>query len=426
MNAFPKTFLLTQLCFGMGIALSATASQAQDAPQAPPPAVITQQIVVAPIDAPESFTATVEPIESVEVQARIQGFIEEVVFDAGQIVQTGDVLFRIEPNQYAAEVSSAEASVAQAEAQRVRAESEAKRQQELVNRNATATVNLEQAQADFQVAEANVQAAQAGVELAKINQGYTTITSPITGKIGQALITKGNFVGPSAGSLAQIVQLDPVRVVFSIPEQLLLELQQAGVAESGAESVNFNLMLSNNAEYPLPGRLEYIDNQVDTATGTVAVRIIYDIPEALLLPGQFVTMVIAEKDLTELPVVPQTAVLQDREGRYVFIVKDDDTVTMTRISTGPRVDDGWAVTEGLQGGELVVTQGVQRLQDGMQVTVNAPAQDSPGGATQTGTQPAATDAPATEASAAEAPADGAAPEPEAEAGEAAETAGDAP
>ena len=361
------------------LSLSALDVQAQDTP---PPTVVTHRIEVLPIEAPDSFTATVEAIEGVEVQARIQGFIEEVLFTPGQMVKAGDQLFTIEPDQYNAEVSAAQASVAQAEAQRVRAQSEAARQQELVNRRATAEVNLEQAQADFRVAEANVTAAQAGLDLAEINQSYTTIVSPITGKIGRALITKGNFVGPSAGSLAQIVQLDPIRVVFSVPEQLLLDMQQSGVAKTGAETVTFNLMLANGTEYAQPGTLEYVDNQVDPATGSVAVRIVYQNPEAFLLPGQFVTMVIAEKDPKSLPVVPQTAVLQDREGRYVFVVKDDNTVAQTRITTGPRVETGWAVTEGLQGGEQVVIEGVQRLQNGMTVaTAAAPEPAKPQNAT---------------------------------------------
>lgn len=361
------------------LSLSALDVQAQDTP---PPTVVTHQIEVLPIEAPDSFTATVEAIEGVEVQARIQGFIEEVLFTPGQMVKAGDQLFTIEPDQYNAEVSAAQASVAQAEAQRVRAQSEAARQQELVNRRATAEVNLEQAQADFRVAEANVTAAQAGLDLAEINQSYTTIVSSITGKIGRALITKGNFVGPSAGSLAQIVQLDPIRVVFSVPEQLLLDMQQSGVAKTGAEAVTFNLMLANGTEYAQPGTLEYVDNQVDPATGSVAVRIVYQNPEAFLLPGQFVTMVIGEKDPKSLPVVPQTAVLQDREGRYVFVVKDDNTVAQTRITTGPRVETGWAVTEGLQGGEQVVIEGVQRLQNGMTVaTAAAPEPAKPQNAT---------------------------------------------
>lgn len=361
------------------LSLSALDVQAQDTP---PPTVVTHQIEVLPIEAPDSFTATVEVIEGVEVQARIQGFIEEVLFTPGQMVKAGDQLFTIEPDQYNAEVSAAQASVAQAEAQRVRAQSEAARQQELVNRRATAEVNLEQAQADFRVAEANVTAAQAGLDLAEINQSYTTIVSPITGKIGRALITKGNFVGPSAGSLAQIVQLDPIRVVFSVPEQLLLDMQQSGVAKTGAETVTFNLMLANGTEYAQPGTLEYVDNQVDPATGSVAVRIVYQNPEAFLLPGQFVTMVITEKDPQSLPVAPQTAVLQDREGRYVFVVKDDNTVAQTRITTGPRVETGWAVTEGLQGGEQVVIEGVQRLQNGMTVaTAAAPEPAKPQNAT---------------------------------------------
>lgn len=276
------------------------------------------------------------------MQARIQGFIEEVTFEPGQIVEAGDRLFAIEPDQYDAQLSAAEASLAQAGAQRVRTQSEAARQQELVNRKASAEVNLEQARADFQVAEANAQAAQAGIDLALINKGYTVITSPITGRIGQALITKGNIVGHSAGSLAHIVQLDPVRAVFSLPEQILLDIQQSGITETGAAAVNFNLILANGTQYAQTGRMEYISNQVDAATGRVPIRVVYNNPDALLLPGQFVTMMIAEKDPKQLPVVPQTAVLQDREGRYVFVVNDDDTVSRRRISTGAKVVKPWS------------------------------------------------------------------------------------
>ncbi|WBU64252.1 efflux RND transporter periplasmic adaptor subunit [Paracoccus aerodenitrificans] len=359
--------LLLGLVPGLATAQEEGGAAAQ---QAPAPTVVTQRIEVKPVTAPETFTATVEAIERVNIQARIQGFIEEVLFEPGQVVQAGDPLFNIERAQYEAQVASAEASLAQAEAQQRLADQEQTRQQALVNRNASAEVNLEQAQANFQVAQANVQAAQSSVRLSEINLGYTDITSPITGKIGRALITQGNFVGPSAGTLAEIVQLDPIRVVFSLSEQLLLDMQQNGMVEAGQDSVNFNLELSNGSLYPHTGRLDFIDNQVDPATGTIPVRLIYDNPEAVLMPGQFATIVVSEKDPQELPIVPQPAVLQDRDGRYVFVVGDDNRVEQRRIATGASVDRGWAVTEGLEGGESVVVQGVQRLQGGMEVTVS--------------------------------------------------------
>lgn len=384
------------LLSGAALALAAAEATAQGVGgDQPPPAVIAQEIVIGPVGAPETFTGTVEAIQSVDILARVQGFIETVSFEAGQQVRRGDALFEIEPDLYRAQLASAEAGRAQAEALRFRAERERDRQKELVGRNVAADVALEQAEADFRVAEANLAAAEANVELAAIDLSYTEINAPIAGEIGRALISEGNLVGPGSGPLARIVALDPVRVVFSVPDQILLSFREEIIAQRGTDAANraeaepgldFGLHLSNGSLYEQPGRVEYVASEVDPSTGTTAIRLIFDNPDGLLVPGQFATVIIEESDLPELPIVPQTAVLQDREGRFVYEVGGDDTVAQRRIVTGARVGNGWAVTEGLAGGEIVVVQGIQRLQDGMpvRVTLEPPSEppsetSSPGG-----------------------------------------------
>lgn len=347
-------------------------------PQAPPPAVVVSEIGIEPIADPATFSGTVEAIDEVELLARVQGFLESVEFEAGKVVEEGEVLFRIESRPYDAAVAAAEARVAQAEAQLQNAEQELRRQETLTERNVSAEVLLEDARAAAAVARADLAVAEAGLEQAEIEQSYTTVSAPFPGEISQAFFSEGALVGPSGGALARLVRTDPVRVVFSIPDTLLIELrsQEASGQSTEAADFNFRLVLGNGAVYPSEGQLEYIANRTDPATGTIPVRLIYENPDRILVPGQFLEVAIGPSDPPQMPVVPQTAVLQDRQGRYVFVVNEDSTVSQRRIEVGPQVGAGWAVQDGLAGGEEVVVQGVQRLADGMTVEViGTPAED---------------------------------------------------
>lgn len=172
--------------------------------------------------------------------------------------------------------------------------------------------------------------------------------------------------------------MDPVRVAFSISDTFLTDLRIAAQGASlEAAALDFRLMLSNGRIYPEEGRPEYIANETDPATGTVAVRLVFDNPDRLLIPGQFVSVMVGASDPPEMPMVPQTAVVQDRDGRYVFVVTADSTVAQRRIETGEQVGNQWAVEDGLTGGERVVVQGQQMIADGMQVQVS----EAPAGAT---------------------------------------------
>lgn len=357
-------------------------AQAPAAGQAPPPAVVVERIEIQEISDPAEFNARVEAIEAVDLRARVQGFLRTVDFEAGSMVEEGDLLFEIEPDQYQIAVASAEAQLSRAEAARLAAEQTLARTEELVQRQTVAQATLDDAQAAFDVASADVEVAQAALQAAELNLSYTRIAAPITGRIGRALYTQGNLVGPESGALARIVQLDPIRVVFSVTEGLVTTLRQQEAEGGGAidpNALDLTLRLPNGTDYEQSGQIEYAENEVNPRTGTVAVRIIFPNPDHLLLPNQFVTLTARERDVPTLPVVPQTAVLQDREGRFVYVLGEDNTVSRRRITTGARVENGWAVTEGLSGGEPVIVQGIQRLSDGMAVqpSEGQPSQGQP-------------------------------------------------
>lgn len=356
-------------CLAASTICVGTVSFAQQA-AGPAPAVIVEKVEVQAVDAPLQFTARVEAIDSVDIRARVAGFLQSTGFKDGQEVKAGDTLFEIEPDQFNALVASARAQVARAEATRQSAERTLSRNRTLLARNTVSQAVVDDAQAAFDIAGADVAVAEAALSTAELNLSYTHITAPIAGTIGLAAFTEGNLVGPDSGTLVRIVNLDPVRVAFSVTEGELITIrqQQAGGTGIDTNAFNLSLRLANGSEYDEPGRFEFVDHEVDPQTGTVTARLVFPNPHHILIPGQFIKLDIRGKDVPDMPVIPQTAVLQDREGRFVFLLAKDNTVSSQRIETGPRVGNGWAVTSGLTGGEQVVVQGIQRLTDGMTVT----------------------------------------------------------
>ncbi len=346
-----------------------TSGQVVLAQTLPPPAVVVEKVEVEAVNDQMTFTARVEAIEAVDIRARVTGFLSAVEFAEGQSVEAGDVLFEIEPDRLNAAVASARAQVARAEATRASAERTLARNRDLFSRNTVSQAVLDEAQAAFDVAAADVQVANAALNTAELDHSYTRITAPIAGSIGLATFTVGNLVGPESGSLARIVSLDPVRVAFAVPEGLVVTIRQQesrGVAVD-PDGLKLALRLANGTEYDAAGRIEFIENEVAPQTGTIVARAVFPNPGHILLPGQFVTIYVREREMPARPIIPQSAVLQDRKGRYVYVLDHGNVVSQRRIETGARVENGWAVTEGLDGGETVVVQGIQRLADGISV-----------------------------------------------------------
>lgn len=352
---------------------------AQTPAEQPPPAVVVEPIKVEEVNKPEDFTARVEAIDSVDIRARVEGFLRSIEFQPGQQVQVNDPLFDIEPDQFEAQLASAKADLARNQAGLTSASQALKRTQELFVTRTISQAAMDKAQETYDIAAANVTAAQAAVDLAELNVSYTRIKAPIAGVISKSNFSVGSLIGPSSGALARIVSLDPLRVAFSLAEGTLITFRQQETHGNLPPKLDLSLRLANGTIFKGQGRLEYVDSEVNPQTGTVTVRAIFDNPNHVLVPGQFVTLITKEEDAPRMPVVPQTAVLRDRTGPYVYVLGPDDTVSILRIELGTQLDTGWAVTKGLTGGEKVVVQGVQRLREGIKVrpTEGTPVGDAP-------------------------------------------------
>jgi membrane fusion protein (multidrug efflux system) len=333
---------------------------------APPPTVTVEAVSEQEVNPPSDYVGRVEAIQAVDLRARVEGFIEHVKFQEGGKVKAGDLLYIIEQAPYKAKVNEAAAKVADAEASLTEARQYLKRLKSVRSGGVSAT-DLEAAVSAELKAHALLQQTKASLEQAELDLGYTIIKAPISGRIGRTTYTKGNLVGPDSEALARIVQLDPIRVVYSMSENDLVNsrMTQEGACAGNPENRLIPLIqMPGGQMYPSTGRLDFVDNQVDTSTGTIAVRAVFDNRDAILLPGQYVTVLIRCSEGKRLPVVPQSAVLEDREGRYVLIVDVENRVQQRRITTGAAIGTNWSVESGIMSGETIIVQGVQKVSPG--------------------------------------------------------------
>ncbi|MCR9256149.1 MAG: efflux RND transporter periplasmic adaptor subunit [Alphaproteobacteria bacterium] len=357
------------LAAGLLTALSPQIAQAQQGLSGPP-AVTVITVETQNVAPRYEFIGRIEAVQSVDLRARVDGFIQDVTVEDGQPVTRGDILFKIEPNRYEASVAAAQADLARAEADRELAQLEFRRADELRTRGTGSQQNLDVARAALKGAEADVLAAQSALRSAQIDLADTQIKSPIDGRIGRTYITAGNYVNATSGALAQVVQLNPIRAVFSVSERDYLDTIQAYSGQT-ADEINANFIprirLPNGELYPETGIIEFVDNRIDPTTGTIAIRALFANPRGIVLPGQFVSVLIDEGEEINRAVVPYQAVQQDRQGRFVLVVGDDDTVSVRRVEIGANTGDGWAILDGLTGGEIIIVSGFQKAKEGQPV-----------------------------------------------------------
>jgi len=339
--------------------------------EGPPPLVTVVPVVEQDVNLPAEHVGHIEAIQEVDLRARVSGFLEQVNFKEGSNVKAGDLLYLIEQAPYQARVAAAKAVVARAEA----AVSRTGRYLERL-RNASVdsipATEVDVAEADALQAAAELESARAALELAQLDLRYTRITAPINGRIGATSLSKGNLAGPESGSLAKIVQLSPIRVQYALSENDRGAVEAARAAAQQANPSNTNslqvrLRLPDGSLLEAPGRIDFLDNRVDPKTGTLAVRAIFANRDGKLLPGQYVTVLVSQSQPREKPLVPQAAVLEDREGRYVLLVNGQDQVEQRRITTGKTIGTNWVAESGLNAGDLVITQGLQKVHPGQSV-----------------------------------------------------------
>jgi membrane fusion protein (multidrug efflux system) len=370
------------------LALAASAA-AQGGPQGPPAVgVVTAER--RPVTESTEFVGRIEAVNRVEIRARVTGFLQARLFNEGQEVRAGDVLFRIERPPFEAQLEQARANVAAAQATLENARVALVRARELRATGAGTQVALDNAQAQERTASASLLGAQAQVRVAEINLGYTDIASPIDGKIGRATLTPGNVVSPTViEPLATIVSQDPMRVAFTVSTRGANELRQRYADRGGPAAVVVRVRLPDGRLYPPAGRIDFVDPQVDRNTDTILVRALIPNPlrdpaqsgevitgDRELIDGHFVSVMVEGAEPVQAIVIPRAAVLQDQGGTFVFVVGTENRAERRNVRLGRSTADTAVVEDGLRGGERVIAEGLQRVRPGQPVN---PAPTGPPG-----------------------------------------------
>ena len=352
----------------VGVALLAACEQQAETsaatPAGPPPAVTVISLQPTEVTPGSGFNGRVVAVDEVQLRARVTGFLEQRRFEEGADVQAGDLLFVIEKAPYQAVVEQRRAELASAEANRANTAVQLQRGEELVKNDNIPEAEVDQRRAADQMAAAQILEAQAALEQAEINLGYTEIHAPIAGRIGRADLSVGNLVGPDTGVLATIVSQDPIYVTFPVTQRQLL----AHRGERGDPVVR--VTLPDGTLYEHPGTLNFLDVQVDPGTDTVTVRGELPNPDRILVDGQFVGVRVERGEPERVLAVPQASLQVDQAGPYVLVVGGDDKVEARRVTLGDVEGEQVVVESGLNEGERIIVEGIQKVRPGMTVAVS--------------------------------------------------------
>lgn len=333
----------------------------------PAPTVTVQEIetknVIRSFDAPGRVVSKYR----VDVMARISGYLLKSYFKEGDTVRAGQTLFLIEPTEYSNASNVAAANVKNLKAQLVYAEKQLARAAELVKKDYIAKAQYDQILSQRDALRAQLASAQASLNDANRNLGYTNVKSPVNGKVGIINVTVGNYVSPTSGALTTINSTNPIYVTFPIESA---DFQALAVADkSNNKNRKVELIMNGGTKYSKLGVQDFQDNKVDQTTGTVTMRATFDNPNNELIHGEFVTVKLYSNNPVEVPVAPVTAVLENQAGKYVYKLDDKNLPQLVYVKTGEQNGDNWIIKEGLQKGDRIVTEGLQKVTPGKPVTI---------------------------------------------------------
>jgi membrane fusion protein (multidrug efflux system) len=354
----------------LGSLLLSSCGEKQVEKAAPPPGVLVQAVAQKQISDSVKFIGRTTAINDVSVRARVEGYLLERSFEEGGDINKGDLLFKIDPETYEAALAAAKGSVAEHQAALVRAEKDLVRYKELGEKAFASQQDVDKAESDKLQAAAQLQSAEARVKDAEINLEHTNIIAPIDGRIGRAVVSVGNLVDASTGELAHVVELDPIYATFNISEKVMLAVRQQhqnAATDKNIEKIAVRMELPNGALYDHKGVIDFADNQVNRRTGAVVLRARFDNPKKLLVPGINVLIRLSTEKMEDVLVIPQAAVQEDQSGKFVLLVDPDNKVEMRQVKLGRQHGGDWMVTDGLQPGEKVIIEGVQKVRAGMEV-----------------------------------------------------------
>jgi len=346
------------------------ATQSTGAPPAPPAmAVIGHMVERADLALRREYIGRVEPIQNVLVRPRVSGQIETVHFKEGAMVKEGDVLFTLDSAQHQATVQLRNADLSRAQANLSRAAKFNDRLKAADKRSVSAS-DLDMAESDVQQSRATVEQARAALRLAQIDLGFTKITAPISGRIGRAEATKGNYVSSAGGHLANIVQMDPIRVSYALPDRSFMD--QIEAFQASGDVYNTTLILADGTEYPVTGERDFESNVMDPMTGTLTVYLKFKNEQRTLIPGLMVRVVTKPARERIAPVVPQEAIITDLRGDFVYMIGEGDVAQRRDITLGVEIGTSREIVSGLEPGDKVIVRGIQNVRPGMPVRPNYP------------------------------------------------------
>jgi multidrug efflux system membrane fusion protein len=344
------------------------------AAQPPAPQVTVAEVLHKPLRDWSEFTGRLEAVQSVEIRPRVGGYIDKVAFEEGARVKKGQLLFRIDPRPFVAAVAQESAARTRSVSELELAKANHARAERLIGQNAIAREEFERLSSADNVAASNVSAAAAALDIARLNLEFTEVRAPIDGRVSRALITLGNLVS-NQSLLTTVVSDDPVYASFDADEQTFLRFSRAAASHSGGTEAVY-MGLADEQDFPHGGRLNFVDNQVDRKTGTIRTRAVFSNPDGLFTPGLFVRIRLVGHDNRETVLIDDRSVGTDLGKKFVFVLKSDNTVDYRSVELGPEVDGLRIVKAGLEPGETIVVNGLQRVRPGALVAATKVVMDT--------------------------------------------------
>ncbi|WP_407650417.1 efflux RND transporter periplasmic adaptor subunit [Halomonas kalidii] len=359
-----RNVMVTAMFAGFAL-LAGCDSQADSAQQAPPPPEVSvADVVVEDVRFWDEFTGRIEAVETVELRPRVTGYIESIHYTEGQSVEAGEVLFVIDQRPYRAELARAEADLERARARAELTRSEAARAETLAQTRAISREELDQRRAAAAQAEADILAARAAVDTASLRMEFTEVRAPIAGRTGRALVTVGNLVS-EATPLTSIVSLDKVHVHFFSDEQTYLQYdamaRNGERASSRDERTPVRVGLATDVGYPYEGEVDFVDNRLDAAAGTILTRAVLDNSDGRFAPGMFARVQLLGNGTDDAILIDDKAVLTDQDRKYVYVVDEEGRAQRRDVELGRMAEGLRVVASGLEPGDRVVVRGAQRI-----------------------------------------------------------------
>ena len=337
----------------------------------PPPVVTVGKPVVKEIVEWDYYTAQTQAVDNVSIRPRVSGYIDNITFRAGSVVDQGELLFVIDPRPYQAALDQAQGQLRQAQAQQKLNDANLTRAEDLFERHVIAKQDYDNSVAQKNGSDAQVIAAQAAVESAQLNLGFTQITAPIRGQISRELVTLGNLVTSDQTELTTLVSIDPIYAYFNVDERAVMRYREARRTENATDveqaKIPVDLQLEGETGFPHTGVIDFVNNTFDPSTGTLQVRGLFPNPTGFIIAGSFGTVRIAGTPKHEAVLVADRSIGTDQDQRYVVIVQLDGTAKYQRVIPGPLVDGLRVIREGLKGDESVVIEGVSKIRPNSKV-----------------------------------------------------------